>query len=155
MQNKFLWFFKVGSCIFLKCWDWNLKKFPRKCWKKVKLEKYPSRGVFKKRCSENMLQIYRRTSMPKCYFNKVTEIILRHGCSPVNLQHNFRTRFPKNTSWERLLLKLQYILSDTFYLQYCRNYLQLHWIDFLLLLLARLLGSEKRLTFLLLNASCL
>ena len=100
MQNKFLWFFKVGSCIFLKCWDWNLKKFPRKCWNKVKLEKYPSRGVFKKRCSENMLQIYRRTSMPKCYFNKVTEIILRHGCSPVNLQqiseHVFLRTPPEN-----------------------------------------------------------
>ena len=73
-------------------------KFKEISQKMLRLEKYPSRGVFKKRCSENMLQIYRRTSMPKCYFNKVTEIILRHGCSPVNLQHNFRTRFPKNTS---------------------------------------------------------
>ena len=31
------------------------------------------------------------------------EIALRHGCSPVNLLHIFRTLFPKNTS-ERLLL---------------------------------------------------
>ena len=30
-----------------------------------------SRGVLKKRCSENMQQIYRRTPMPKCDFNKV------------------------------------------------------------------------------------
>ena len=47
--------------------------------------------------------------MPKCDFNKVAcvasqklfrnfvEIALRHGCSPVNLLHIFRTSFPKNT----------------------------------------------------------
>ena len=33
------------------------------------------------------------------------EISLRHGCSPVNLLHIFRTPFPKNTSG-RLLLKM-------------------------------------------------
>ena len=52
-------------------------------------QKQPSRGVLRKRCSENMQQIYRRTSMPKC------EITLRHGCSPVNLLHIFRTPFLK------------------------------------------------------------
>ena len=31
------------------------------------------------------------------------EITLRHGCSPVNLLHNFRTPFTKSTS-ERLIL---------------------------------------------------
>ena len=31
-------------------------------------QKQPSRGVLKKRCSENMRQIYRRTPMPKCDF---------------------------------------------------------------------------------------
>ena len=34
-------------------------------------QKQPSRGALKKRCSENMQQIYRRTPMPKCDFNKV------------------------------------------------------------------------------------
>ena len=57
-------------------------------------QKQPFRGVFKKRCSENMQQIYRRTPMPKCDFNK--EIALRHGCSPVNLLHTFRTPFLKD-----------------------------------------------------------
>ena len=33
------------------------------------------------------------------------EIALRHGCSPINLLHIFRTPFPKNTSG-RLLLKI-------------------------------------------------
>ena len=47
----------------------------------------PSRGVPRKRCSENMHEIYIRTPMPKCDFNNVTkqsnfiEITLRHGCS--------------------------------------------------------------------------
>ena len=49
--------------------------------------------------------------MPKCDFNKVAfnfvEITLRHGCSPVNLLHIFRTPFLKNTSG-RLLLYLGY-----------------------------------------------
>ena len=40
--------------------------------------------------------------MPKCNFNFI-EITLRHGCSPVNLLHIFRTPFPKNTSGRLLL----------------------------------------------------
>ena len=34
-------------------------------------QKQPSIAVLGKRCSENMQQIYRRTPMPKCDFNKV------------------------------------------------------------------------------------
>ena len=76
------------------------------------LQKQPPRGALKKSCSENMQQIYRRTAMPKCDFNKAAkqsnfiEITLRHGCSPVNLLHIFRTPFPNNTSG-RLLLVLR------------------------------------------------
>ena len=33
------------------------------------------------------------------------EIALRHGCSPVNLLHIFRTSFPKNTSEGSLLIR--------------------------------------------------
>ena len=32
-----------------------------------------SRGVLRKRCSENMQQIYRRTPISKCDFNKVAK----------------------------------------------------------------------------------
>ena len=39
------------------------------------LKKQPSIGVLRKRCSENMQQIYRRTPMPKCDFNKVAAFI--------------------------------------------------------------------------------
>ena len=49
-----------------------------------------------------MQQVYRRTPMSKCDFNKVAkqlyEIKLRHGCSLVNLLDIFRTPFPRNTS---------------------------------------------------------
>ena len=45
--------------------------------------------------------------MPHCDFNKIAcsfhEIALRHGCSPVNLLHIFRTPFLTNTSGGLLL----------------------------------------------------
>ena len=45
--------------------------------------------------------------MKKYDFNKVArnfiEIAFRHGCSPINLLHIFRTPFPKNTSGWLLL----------------------------------------------------
>ena len=37
----------------------------------LNLQKQHSRGVPRKKCSENMQQIYRRTPMQKCDFNKV------------------------------------------------------------------------------------
>ena len=55
--------------------------------------------------------------MPKHDFNKVakatlaTSIALRHGYSPVNLQHIFRTPFPKNTSG-RLFLSLVKMVTN-------------------------------------------
>ena len=73
-------------------------------------QKQPPRGVLRKRCSENMQQIYRRTPKPKCDFNKVAllcnfiEITRRLGCSHVNLLHIFRTPFPQSTSEWLLLL---------------------------------------------------
>ena len=41
----------------------------------VTLQKQPSRGVFRKRCSENMQQTYRIT--PKCDFNEVACNLLK------------------------------------------------------------------------------
>ena len=72
-------------------------------------QKQPSRDVLRKRCSENMQQIYRRAPMPKSDFNKVAkqnkfiEITLRHGCSPADLLHIFGTPFPKTSSGLLLL----------------------------------------------------
>ena len=39
-----------------------------------------------------------QNTKPKCDFNKFAlQITFRHGCSPVNLLHIFKTPFPKNT----------------------------------------------------------
>ena len=38
----------------------------------------------------------------------VIEITFRHGCSPKNLLHNFRTPFPKNTSGQLILAVIIY-----------------------------------------------
>ena len=59
--------------------------------------------------------------MPKCDFNKAAsnsiEIALRHGCSPVNLLHIFRTPFYKSTYGGLLLLmnslQLQHLQTMT------------------------------------------
>ena len=75
----------------------------------MKFQKQPPRGVPRKRCCENMQQIYRRATMLKFHFNKVAKQLYWNRTSawlsPVNLLHIFRTPFPENTS-ERLLLKL-------------------------------------------------
>ena len=52
-----------------------------------------------------MQLIYRRTPMLKCD-NNFIKITLRHGFSPTNLLHIFRTPFPKNT-YEGLLLSCE------------------------------------------------
>ena len=77
----------------------------------AKTKKQPPRGVPRKSYSENMQQIYGRTPMPKCDFNRSNfiEITLRDGCSPVNLLHIFRTPFPRDTSGWLLLI---YVVSS-------------------------------------------
>ena len=51
----------------------HIKIVCSKTAKKLNIQKQPHRGVLSKRCSENMQQIYRRTPMPKCNFNKVAK----------------------------------------------------------------------------------
>ena len=60
-------------------------------------EKQPSRGAFRKMCSENMQQIF---------FCNFIETTLQHGCSPVNALHIFRTPFPNSTSGRLLLSEI-------------------------------------------------
>ena len=68
--------------------------------------KQPPGGLLRKRCSENVQQIYKGTPMLKCDFNKVAmHFTLRHGCSSVNLLHFFRTSFCRNTTGWLLLNK--------------------------------------------------
>ena len=74
-------------------------------------QKQSSIGVLRKRCSENMRQIYRRIPMPTLFnstlfnFSSFIELALRYGCSPVNLLHAFKISFFKNT-YGRLLLRV-------------------------------------------------
>ena len=75
------------------------------------LQIQPLRSVLRKRCSENMQEIYRKTPMPKCDFNKVAMV---NECSPVNFLHILRTLFLKNTSG-RLLLPLDYVAKFQIY----------------------------------------
>ena len=96
------------------------------------IQKQPPIGVPKKRRSENMQQIYRRTAMPKCDFNKVAiEITLRHGCSPVNLLHLFRTPFPKNTSeWLLLVIPTYEVLHSSAFHSFSHYYWELFSLVF-------------------------
>ena len=73
-------FFIMIFCILL-CFSFEVSKVFRRIlqflWQvksKGNLQKQPSRGVLKKRFSENMQPIYTRTPMPKCNFNKVPAI---------------------------------------------------------------------------------
>ena len=56
------------------------------------VQRQPSRGVRRTRCSETMLQILQRTPMLKCDFT------LWQGCSHLILLHIFKAPFPKSTS---------------------------------------------------------
>ena len=74
-----------------------------------KLQRQPLRVFLRK----SVLKIYSkftgehpcRSAISRKLLCNFIEIALRHGCSPVNLLHIFRTAFPKNTS-KGLLLKL-------------------------------------------------
>ena len=78
-------------------------------WGQTTFQKHPSRCVPIRRCSEDMQQIYRRTTYRSVILIKMIcnfiEITLRHGCSPLNLLHIFRTPFYKNI-YRGLLLNL-------------------------------------------------
>ena len=90
-------------------------------------QKQPSRGVLRKRCSENMQQMYRRTPMPKCDFNKVAKQLYWNHTSAwvfscrfaAYFQNNY---FPKNTCgplildiWKCKLAKCCNILGPTWH----------------------------------------
>ena len=85
------------------------------------IQKQSSRGVPRKRCSKNMQHIYRRTPILKCDCNFI-EIALRHGCSPVNLLHIFRTPSLKN----RTPLDDCFFLSGNNIWKWLKNWIY-HW----------------------------
>ena len=73
-----------------------------KSLKILPFQKQPSRGVLKKRCSENMQQIYRRTPMPKCDFNKVAKQLYWNRTSAWVFSCKFAEYFKNTFSWESL-----------------------------------------------------
>ena len=65
------------------------------------------------------------------------EITLRHGCSPINLLHIFRTSFPKNTSgWLLLNVAVKWLSSMIWLIKCCKiqqnNYLYFQRIIYIL-----------------------
>ena len=77
--NTCIGVFFSSSSFFTEYLRWLLQCIPYY----LVLQKQPSRGVYKKRCCENIQQIYRRTPMPKCDFNKIALLFLRtplDGC---------------------------------------------------------------------------
>ena len=66
------------------------------------LQKQPPKGVFKERCPENMPQIHRRTSMPKCDFNKGA---LQFGPATLSKKRLWHRRWtPCGCFWQKWLL---------------------------------------------------
>ena len=60
------------------------------------------RGVLKT-CSKFTGEHSCRSAISIKLESNFTEMTLRHGCSPINLLHIFRTSFPRNTSGQLLL----------------------------------------------------
>ena len=115
-----------------KCWEilqkatlniyiLNFQNIKKHYQNLLDIQKQPPRGFRRKRCSENMQQIYRRIPMPRCDFNKVAsnfiEVALRRGCSPVNLLHIFGTPVSENTSG-RLFLDISDDITTLLYYRF-------------------------------------
>ena len=69
---------------------------------KLYQQKQPFRGVLRKRCSENMQQIYRRTPMPKCDFNHT---------SPWVFSRNFAAYFQNNFFLKHILVATSEVIT--------------------------------------------
>ena len=62
------------------------------------VQKQPSRGFIRKKFSENMPLIYRRTLMPKCHFNKVALQLYWNCTSAWVFSFKFAAYFQKTFS---------------------------------------------------------
>ena len=65
-------------------------------------QKQPPRAVPRESCSENMQQIYRRTRMPKCHFNKVASQLYWNRTSACLFSCKFAAYFQHTFSSEHL-----------------------------------------------------
>ena len=64
------------------------------------IEKQPPSGVLSKKCSEKMQQIYRRTPMPKCDFNKVDLQVPKNYLEPKSAPLSKRQKRLKSLIFE-------------------------------------------------------
>ena len=122
-------FIKKNWCVDLTYNTTNLQqiifKWKRRYWQILKMDKVWTEDIIMMgKISLNIswelsskLTIYcdfwekhESKNMQWCESN-FTEIVIWHGCSPVNLLHNSRTPFCKNTSG-RLLFFLQHLACD-------------------------------------------
>ena len=81
-----------------------LKNFNFSVWRNVCLtilfQKQPCSGVLRKRCSENMQQIYRRTLIPKYDFTKVVKQLYWNHTSAWVFSCKFNAYFQSTFSWD-------------------------------------------------------
>ena len=84
-------------------------------------QKQPSRVVLRKRCPENMQQIYRIALMPKCDWNHSSARVF--SCK---FAADFEAPFPKNTFGWLLLFLLENILAGSS--NYLWNLLFCHFV---------------------------
>ena len=93
----------------------------QKCHESFKtlLHKELSAGVLKKKCFENMPQIYRRTPMPKCDFNKFAKQLCWNHTSAIVPSCKFAANFQNTFSWEHSIVKtflpLSFSMLNIFY----------------------------------------
>ena len=92
----------------------QLTKFHEMHTSKFFFQKQPSRGILRKRHSENLQQIYRRTPMPKCDFNKFTNQLF--GNQPI--------RKPKQYILKKLVKKYKLVFTNSLRKNKLKRYLQ-------------------------------
>ena len=83
------------------------------------IQKQPSRGVFRKRCSENMLQIYRRTPMLKRNFYKVAKKLYSNHTSARVFSCKFAAYFQNTFFKEHLWMAAS---DDSLFLRYIQKW---------------------------------
>ena len=108
-----------ATCVanFLRfSWVIDLSTFAKLVFPRSNIQKQPFRGVLEKRCSENMLQIYRRAPMPKYDFNKVAlqlywnhkaTLLKSHFDMDNHTSEHLSSRTPLNGCFWTLKLTLQ------------------------------------------------
>ena len=76
------------------------KKLPPQYKELQKQQKQSSRGVLKKKCTENMQQIYRRAPMPKCTLRHECSLVLTYECThDVAFQTLLKVVIARTFSW--------------------------------------------------------